>query len=70
MKGRRKEKAMWVFDGEQWVLDNGGVETTTTSDSKPEVARQQWHELVPELQVIEIVPVPVKNTIVPPLPLP
>lgn len=60
---------MWVFDGEEWTQDDGSVNTPSTS-SKPETERERWHELVPELQVIEIVPVPAKNTIVPPLPLP
>ena len=61
----RKEQAMWVFDGEQWLQDD-----ETKSTAKPETARQQWHELVPELQVIEIVPVPVRSRYIPPMPLP
>ncbi len=60
---------MWVYDGEEWTQDNGGVESTSTP--KPEAARPQWPaEMVPELQVIEIVqPVP-RNRYVPQVPLP
>lgn len=44
---------MWVFDGEEWTQDDGGVESTPKpAPSQP----QPWPaELVPELQVIEIV---------------
>ena len=60
---------MWVYDGEEWTQDNGGVESSSTP--KPEAARPQWPaEMVPELQVIEIVqPVP-RNRHVPQVPLP
>ena len=49
---------MWVFDGEEWTQDNGGVDSA--SSSKPETKRPRYDELSPELQVIEveIVPVP------------
>jgi len=58
---------MWVYDGEEWTQDNGGFDQPTT---RPEPARKQWvDELVPELQVIEIVPVPEKRPI-PPFPMP
>ena len=60
---------MWVFDGEEWTQDNGGSESPK-SNAKPESARQWVDELVPELQVIEIVPVQKKDMPVPPLPLP
>lgn len=45
---------MWVFDGEEWTQDNGGVDE---SAPKPASSQPQpWPaELVPELQVIEIV---------------
>lgn len=56
---------MWVYDGEEWTQDNGSEQPR----AKPETMPQRWHELVPELQVIEIVPVR-KNTDVPPLPMP
>jgi hypothetical protein len=47
---------MWVFDGEEWTRDDGGVESAV----KPEQKRPRYDELSPELQVIEveIVPVP------------
>jgi hypothetical protein len=57
---------MWVFDGEQWTYD-GGEES---NGKKPEpITSLRIDELVPELQVVEIVPVP-KNTRIPPFPLP
>ena len=64
-----KDKAMWVFDGEEWTQDDGGVEQSSTR--KPEPARPQWPaEMVPELQVIEIVQqVPTTNKQIP-FPLP
>ena len=59
---------MWVYDGEEWTQDDGSYQPS--SPKQPE-ARPQWPaELVPELQVIEIVqPVPRTNTHVPPFPL-
>jgi len=56
---------MWVFDGEEWTQDEGNEH----SKARPEAARQWVDELVPELQVIEIVPIR-RNTDVPPLPMP
>lgn len=57
-----KDKVMWVFDGEEWVQDNGGVESSTSG--RQDAARPQWPvEIGPELQVIEI-------EIVPPAPTP
>jgi hypothetical protein len=58
---------MWVFDGEEWTQDNGGLEPTV----KPESKRPRYDELSPELQVIEVeIVVPVKpNKYVPQLPL-
>ena len=44
---------MWVFDGEQWTQDDGSFEPR----SKPAPIRPRYDELMPELQVIEIVPV-------------
>jgi hypothetical protein len=47
---------MWVFDGEEWTQDNGGLDPAV----RPEPKRPRYDELSPELQVIEveIVPVP------------
>jgi len=58
---------MWVYDGEEWTKDDGSVGSTTVV--KAERPRPRYNELMPELQVIEIVPVK-RNTDVPPLPLP
>lgn len=60
---------MWVFDGEEWTQDNGGVEPVArTSDPR----RPRYDELMPELQVVEleIVPVPTRDRQIPPLPIP
>jgi len=58
---------MWVFDGEEWTQDNGGVESTVKSETK----RPRYDELSPELQVVEVEIVPLwKNTYIPPLPMP
>jgi hypothetical protein len=57
---------MWVFDGEEWYEEGSGE---STSARKPE-SRPRFEELMPELQVIEVViPVP-KTNHVPPMPLP
>jgi hypothetical protein len=64
-----RTKAMWVFDGEEWTQDTGGLEP----HAKAEPARPRYEEMMPELQVIEveIVHVPNKNNnIVPVLPIP
>jgi len=63
-----KDSQMWVFDGEEWTQDNGGVESTV----KPETQRPRYEQMMPELQVIEleIVRVPVPDRQVPPLPIP
>jgi hypothetical protein len=56
---------MWVYDGEEWTEEGG------SSSAKPEEQRPRWEELMPELQVVEIVPmtvpVPSRNY---PLPTP
>ena len=44
---------MWIYDGEQWI-----EEGVTENESKPEPAMPQFDQFVPELQVIEIVPLP------------
>ena len=61
---------MWVFDGEEWTEDTGNEHATPRSESRrPEVPR--YEELVPELQVVEIVQVPRvrKDKDIPPFPL-
>ena len=55
---------MWVFDGEEWTQDGDARKPETTP-------RLPQDEFVPELQVIEILPVtPAKPSYVPPFPLP
>jgi len=56
---------MWVYDGEEWIEEGG-------TERKPETTpRPPLDEFVPELQVIEIVPVPVKRPpLMPPFTLP
>ena len=57
---------MWVYDGETWTHEGG----ETPAPARPDATRPQWFdELVPELQVIEILPTPQKKP-VPPFPLP
>lgn len=60
----RKEARMWVYDGEEWTEEGAGDKAKT-----PEQQRPRYEEMMPELQVIEIVPVPKSNP-VPPFPLP
>lgn len=59
---------MWVFDGEEWTQDDGSIGGST----KPVAKRPRYEERMPELQVIEveIVPVPTRQTPIPPFPLP
>lgn len=59
---------MWVYDGEEWTKDNGGIEPVASNEPQ----RPRYDELMPELQVVEleIVQIPTKNTIVPLLPIP
>lgn len=58
---------MWVFDGEEWTQDDGSEQSKA---KKPETSRPRYDQMMPELQVVEIVPVVPRNTNVPPLPLP
>ena len=59
-----KGPLMWVFDGEEWT-DEGASEKPK-ADAGTQIP---MNEFVPELQVIEIVPVK-KPIPVPPFPLP
>jgi hypothetical protein len=59
---------MWVFDGEEWTQDDGSQ--STTSIKKSETSRPRYEEMMPELQVLEIVPVTPRNRDIPPFPLP
>ena len=59
---------MWVFDGEEWTQDDGGVEPKAKADTE----RPRYDQMMPELQVIEIeiVRVPLPDRQIPPLPMP
>jgi hypothetical protein len=55
---------MWTYDGEEWIEEGGSPDAI----KRPEQT-SQFEMFYPELQVVEIVPVPQTNY-VPPLPLP
>ena len=58
---------MWVFDGEQWTEEGaGGV---VKRNFEVDMINVRIEQFVPELQVIEVVPLPRKNP-VPPFPMP
>jgi hypothetical protein len=48
---------MWVFDGEEWI-EEGKSETAPKPEDK---RREQFDMFYPELQVVEIVPLPQTN---------
>ena len=54
---------MWIFDGEEWT-EEGEATTVPRKDSPT----PRFDEFVPELQVVEIVPVPTHR--IPPMPFP
>jgi len=54
---------MWVFDGEDWTEENGGSSTPKTPTAP------RFDEFMPELQILEILPVPRKHDL-PYTPLP
>lgn len=56
---------MWVFDGEEWTQDNGGVDPVAKPDTAPP---QYEEELLAELQVVEVVRTP-RSKPVPPFPM-
>lgn len=60
---------MWVFDGEEWTQDDGGLGSTV----KPEAKRPRYDQMMPELQVLELEIVthtPQKDRQIPPLTIP
>ena len=60
---------MWTFDGETWIEEGGSPSEVKRPDEAPRP--ELYGGFYPELQVIEIVPVPLPRTnYVPPLPLP
>ena len=57
---------MWTFDGETWIEEGGSPNEIKRPDET-----SHFEEFYPELQVIEIVPLPrTRTNYVPPLPLP
>ncbi|HYS53792.1 MAG TPA: hypothetical protein VER58_08550 [Thermoanaerobaculia bacterium] len=60
----QKGRPMWIYDGEQWI-EEGVIDNESKRDRTPKPEEMQ----VPELQVVEIVPVPAKPNYVP-FPLP
>lgn len=54
---------MWIYDGEQWI-----EEGASESGIKPENTPRREEMFYPELQVVEIVPVP-RTNYVPPFPM-
>jgi hypothetical protein len=55
---------MWVFDGEQWTDEGASESEVKRNDKTP-----RYEQSTPELQVIEIVPLPTRPAYVP-FPLP
>jgi hypothetical protein len=53
---RRKERTMWVFDGEEWKREG-----ETEEKKKPDTYEIPMEALLPQLQVVEILPVTVKR---------
>jgi hypothetical protein len=58
-----KGRPMWIYDGEQWI-EEGANENA----KKPDQTMPRLDEFVPELQVVEITPLPRTNHV--PFPLP
>lgn len=55
---------MWIYDGEQWIEEGASENETKTTTTMP-----QFDQFYPELQVVEIVPLP-KPAYVPRFPVP
>jgi hypothetical protein len=65
-RAAEREFTMWVFDGEEWTEEGGSV-----GERKPADAHPMFGEMMPELQIIEIVHVPATpRTNYIPVPLP
>jgi hypothetical protein len=59
---------MWIYNGEDWTEDEDSERSKTVVRS--ETPRPRYDEMMPELQVVEVViPVP-RNRNVPPLAMP
>lgn len=57
---------MWVYDGEEWR-----EEGASASETRQEMPRPRYDELVPELQIVEHLPTTSTRTNrMPPFPLP
>ena len=46
---------MWVFDGEEWTEEGVSLDNNAT---KPNHVAPRLDEMQPELQIVEIVPLP------------
>lgn len=53
--GENRERGlhMWVFDGEQWTREGA----TEGSKPTPPAPHLDYDQMVPELQVVEIIPI-------------
>lgn len=51
---------MWIYDGEQWI-EEGASENETKSETR----MPQFDQFYPELQIVEVVPLPKPNYIGP-----
>ncbi|HEX7154925.1 MAG TPA: hypothetical protein VF618_25820 [Thermoanaerobaculia bacterium] len=60
---------MWVFDGEEWRQDDGSESTSVKPVSNRPQPMPIYDDMIPELQVLEIVPVPRTNHDIPPFPM-
>ncbi|HVR38612.1 MAG TPA: hypothetical protein VMU84_05925 [Thermoanaerobaculia bacterium] len=58
---------MWVFDGEEWTEEGSSEQSSKTRTET--MTSLRIDDLVPELQVVEVVPVP-RTKHIPPFPLP
>jgi len=58
---RWKGQTMWIFDGEEWT-EEGGESRRKESPSR---VTPHFDEFQPEIQVLEIVPVPAQPNYIP-----
>lgn len=60
---------MWIYDGEQWIEEGANENAAKPDAGTPRLEEYDYRQFVPELQVIEIVPVTPRTNHVP-FPLP
>ncbi|GAC1394954.1 MAG: hypothetical protein NVSMB68_11660 [Thermoanaerobaculia bacterium] len=57
---------MWVFDGEQWTEEGGSAQQTPKTEPKQfDMDPRDMNRFLPELQVVEVVPVMPRTNHVP-----